>query len=624
MPHFGGRPEDFLWDRTDPTNVIENTAYDVVDAETLAVLDDDELLHPDGTPVTDLLPLLTDAYGRFAFQTVTTTVHTVYVRITDSIGTTDWGVIASQEAMASAGALASGDYVPSSAFTAKGVVLGATGAGAPIGVAAGTNGQVLTADSTALAGVTWAAAAGSGGSTNVVGDLLASITAGTTAIMSHRGHRHVFPENSIAGYVSSASVADAMEVSFWRTADGVPIIMHDNALDRTTNATGDITDKLWSEILDIASIDIGATVCGAGWDSQPIPTLSWALSELAGVLPLLVEPKGGTTADSDALFKLLAKLPSPTEKIIFKAYRSSTGGASAVAAAAHALGYTTWVHYLEADSDTMLGVGASDPNVDIMALHANSATTARITIAGSTGKIVCVHNVFRRSEVAAYEADDVHMIMSPQPAYLKGGAAPILAASQWGTRLRAPGEIKYAADSDTFPVMTAADECITLPTGTASTLLCGQLCGTAAPTSYELVVSMRWPTLPTATLHSDIAFGHATDSPYLHQGTANDDGYHLVVRPVEGYVQLYTHVNGSGTGTKISELGVADQVPIIAGAWATFKITVTATQVTLERTDISTTPVTVTSNHARGSYIHLAAGSSNVSADFRRVSVTSI
>ena len=57
--------------------------------------------------------------------------------------------------------------IPKSTYAAKGSIAAATAASTPANVAVGTNGQVLTADSTAATGVAWATP--SAGSTNVAG-----------------------------------------------------------------------------------------------------------------------------------------------------------------------------------------------------------------------------------------------------------------------------------------------------------------------------------------------------------------------------------------------------------------------------------------------------------------------
>jgi hypothetical protein len=64
--------------------------------------------------------------------------------------------------------------------SAKGTIFAASGANTPLAVAVGTNGQVLTADSTAASGVKWAAAA-AGSDTNLLGYISSTSTYSTTS-----------------------------------------------------------------------------------------------------------------------------------------------------------------------------------------------------------------------------------------------------------------------------------------------------------------------------------------------------------------------------------------------------------------------------------------------------------
>jgi hypothetical protein len=70
-----------------------------------------------------------------------------------------------------------GTMTPKSTFAAKGSIAAATAASTPANVAVGSNGQVLTADSTAATGVAWTTPASAGGMTQLA---TGSLTLGTT------------------------------------------------------------------------------------------------------------------------------------------------------------------------------------------------------------------------------------------------------------------------------------------------------------------------------------------------------------------------------------------------------------------------------------------------------------
>ena len=70
---------------------------------------------------------------------------------------------------------------------------------------------------------------------------------------AHRGSRILWPENTM--YAFSAAVEDLgyhyLEIDVRLTADGVPVVIHDATLDRTTGGTGKVADHTLGELADV-------------------------------------------------------------------------------------------------------------------------------------------------------------------------------------------------------------------------------------------------------------------------------------------------------------------------------------------------------------------------------------
>jgi len=88
--------------------------------------------------------------------------------------------------------------------------------------------------------------------------------------IAHRGAGKLAPENTLAAFRVGASHGyRAFECDVKLSADGVPFLMHDATLDRTTPASGMAGERDWAEL---SRIDAG------GWHSstyagEPIPSL---------------------------------------------------------------------------------------------------------------------------------------------------------------------------------------------------------------------------------------------------------------------------------------------------------------------------------------------------------------
>jgi glycerophosphoryl diester phosphodiesterase len=88
--------------------------------------------------------------------------------------------------------------------------------------------------------------------------------------IAHRGASKLAPENTLAAFRLGAHHGYRMfECDAKLSADGIPFLLHDPTLDRTTNGHGIAGDRTWH---DLSLLDAGAwhSVAYAG---EPIPTL---------------------------------------------------------------------------------------------------------------------------------------------------------------------------------------------------------------------------------------------------------------------------------------------------------------------------------------------------------------
>jgi glycerophosphoryl diester phosphodiesterase len=89
--------------------------------------------------------------------------------------------------------------------------------------------------------------------------------------IAHRGAGRLAPENTLAAFrVGAAHGYRAFECDVKLSADGVPFLLHDATLDRTTPERGAAGERPWSEL---SCLDAG------GWHSrayagEPIPSLA--------------------------------------------------------------------------------------------------------------------------------------------------------------------------------------------------------------------------------------------------------------------------------------------------------------------------------------------------------------
>ncbi len=99
-------------------------------------------------------------------------------------------------------------------------------------------------------------------------------------IIAHRGASLEFPENTMLAFERGLALgADALEFDARLSADGVPVVIHDPTVDRTTDGTG-VVNRLVAR--ELADLDAGS--------GQGIPTVAEVLEGFPKV-PCIVEVK---------------------------------------------------------------------------------------------------------------------------------------------------------------------------------------------------------------------------------------------------------------------------------------------------------------------------------------------
>ena len=112
-------------------------------------------------------------------------------------------------------------------------------------------------------------------------------------VIGHRGAKSHAPENTLASVqLAHAQGARWVEVDVKLTADGVPVLMHDDRVDRTTDGHGAVRDMTLGEI---RRLDAGRWFSEA-YAGERVPTLEEFLDLAAGLglgINLEIKPCAG-------------------------------------------------------------------------------------------------------------------------------------------------------------------------------------------------------------------------------------------------------------------------------------------------------------------------------------------
>ncbi len=146
----------------------------------------------------------------------------------------------------------------------------------------------------------------------------------SSRIIAHRGAKLVSPENTLAAIAKAADFgAKWVEIDAALSADGVPVIIHDATLDRTTNGRGPV-DQQYVEVL--TKLDAGSWFAPE-FAGEAIPTLEQAaelISTRGLSLNLELKPQAGQVRPhAEAIVEVLSRCWPEVATLILSSFNTT-------------------------------------------------------------------------------------------------------------------------------------------------------------------------------------------------------------------------------------------------------------------------------------------------------------
>lgn len=181
--------------------------------------------------------------------------------------------------------------------------------------------------------------------------------------VAHRGYHDLNRnrwENTLPAFAAAAEKNFAIECDVHLSADGVPVVFHDDDLKRLTGTGGLIWQRTAAEM---QALTVGGT-------ADRVPTLAELLELVAGRVPLVIELKGIPGHDAGLVGKVAEQLRAYRGEAAIMSFDHWLVREFPTAAAGIPAGLTAWgdkPHDFEAHF-SMLGNGISFVSYDVTAL----------------------------------------------------------------------------------------------------------------------------------------------------------------------------------------------------------------------------------------------------------------
>jgi glycerophosphoryl diester phosphodiesterase len=132
---------------------------------------------------------------------------------------------------------------------------------------------------------------------------LAHLYPKTPLILGHRGASAYAPENTLAAFRRALELgADGFELDVTLSADGVPVVIHDDTVDRTTDGNGAVAEL---SVARLKTLDAGRWR-GPQFAGERLPTLEEVFTEFGAQAVINIELK----RDASPARELAAKVVS--------------------------------------------------------------------------------------------------------------------------------------------------------------------------------------------------------------------------------------------------------------------------------------------------------------------------
>jgi glycerophosphoryl diester phosphodiesterase len=202
--------------------------------------------------------------------------------------------------------------------------------------------------------------------------------------IAHRGASGYAPENTAAAFDLAIEMrADAIETDVQATADGYLVLVHDTAIDRTSNGSGSVADHT---LADLRSLDFGSWF-GKEFAGQRIVTLEEALTTWLDRIPFALEIK-----DPRAALPIMEQIPE-TPRIEITSFHWDALMEARERNSAYRFGYLT------SQFDTAMIRQCLEAGLQQICPHADTVTREMVDLAHASRLEVRAWGVSRREQI---------------------------------------------------------------------------------------------------------------------------------------------------------------------------------------------------------------------------------